>query len=381
MPKLLLAYFLIVLVASFVFAGHMQNALAKPDSDKLKRVRVISNSEEKISAAKSQGCEVVREAKKLRALVCPEEVAASLELQVDIKLYKDSMEANSQIGAKLVQSSGNTGQGRKVVVLDTGYNYKHPDLESSYLGGKDFVNNDNNPMDDDGHGTLVAGLITADGIKWSAKGAAPKTGIIVGKVLDTDGSGYFSDVVAAIYWAVDGPDGISGNSDDFRADAINLSMGTGAPYLYKGYCDSEMPDIRDAIKHAFSRGVIVVVAAGNHGSEGVSIPGCISHSLTVGAVNKNDVVASFSGRGKAVDVTAPGVNLVSTYESSYATASGTSLATPIVTATVALMKHERPWLSAFKVRDILFDTALDLGKAGDDYAYGYGRIVASEAVG
>ena len=381
MSKLLLATFLIVLVASFIFAGQMQNALAKQVTDNGKRVRVMSDSEDKISAAKSQGCEIVREAKKLKALLCSEEVAASLGLQEDIKLFKDSTVANSQIGANLVQSSGNTGQGRKIVVLDTGYNYNHPDLASSYLGGKDFVNNDNDPIDDNGHGTLVAGLITADGIRWAAKGAAPDAGIVAGKVLDSAGSGFFSDVVAAIYWAVDGPDGIAGNSDDFRADAINLSMGTAAPYLYKGYCNTQMPDIRDAIKYAFDRGTVVVVAAGNHGSAGVSIPGCISYSLTVGAVNANDVVASFSGRGTAVDVSAPGVNLLSTYQSSYATASGTSLATPIVSATVALMKHESPWLSAIRVQNILFDTALDLGKVGDDYAYGYGRIVASEAVG
>ena len=381
MSKLLLASFLIVLVASFVFAGQMQNALAKQDNDKAKHVRVMSDSKEKISDAKKQGCEVVREAKNLKAMVCPPEVAASLDLQEDVKLYKDSMVANSQIGANVVQGGGDTGQGRKIVVLDTGYNYNHPDLKSSYLGGKDFVNNDNDPIDDDGHGTLVAGLITSDGIKWSAKGAAPGAGIIVGKVLDSDGSGFFTDVVAAIYWAVDGPDGIAGNADDFKADAINLSMGTAAPYLYKGYCNWVMPEITQAIKYAFDRGVIVVAAAGNHGSSGVSIPGCVSYALTVGAVNGNDVVASFSGRGQAVDVTAPGVSLISTYQSSYATASGTSLATPIVSATVALMKHERPWLSAIRVQNILIDTALDLGKPGDDYAYGFGRIVASEAIG
>jgi subtilisin len=372
---------LIVLVVSFIFAGQMQGVSAKTVNDREKKVRVMTDSEEKVDAAKKMGCETVRETKQLKALVCPAEVAASLDLQEDIMLLKADIVANSQIGAEIVHESGNTGQGRKVVVLDTGYNYNHPDLESSYLGGKDFVNNDNDPLDDDGHGTIVAGLITADGIHSAARGAAPDTGIIVGKVLNSEGTGFFSDVVAAIYWAVDGPDGIAGNSDDFKADAINLSMGTSAPYLYKGYCNAQMPDMKKAIKYAVDRGVVVVVAAGNHGTAGVSIPGCISYSLTVGAVDSNDKVASFSGRGKSVDISAPGTSLISTWQSTYASSSGTSLATPIVSATVALIKHDSPTLSALRVQNILYETALDLGKIGDDYSYGYGRVVASEAVG
>lgn len=381
MSKALLTSFLIVLVASFAFAGLIQDAVAKSDNSNSKKIRVISSSDEEVAAAKEMGCDTLREAKKLKALLCPQDVAVTLGLQEDIKLLKADVVANDQVGADIVHNSGNTGQGRKIVVLDTGYNYNHPDLASSYLGGKDFVNNDNDPLDDDGHGTIVSGLITADGINSAAKGAAPDARIIVGKVLDSQGSGFFSDVVAAIYWAVDGPDGIAGNADDFKADAINLSMGTPAPYLYKGFCNSVMPDMTKAIKYAVDRGVVVVVAAGNFGSGGVSIPGCISYSLTVGAVDKNDKVASFSGRGRAVDVSAPGSSLISTWQSTYASSSGTSLATPIVSATVALIKHDSPSLSALRVQNILFDTALDLGKLGRDNSYGHGRIVASEAVG
>jgi subtilisin family serine protease len=296
-------------------------------------------------------------------------------------MVKTDVAANAQVGADVVHTEGNTGQGRKVVVLDTGYNYNHPDLASSYLGGKDFVNNDNDPMDDDGHGTIVSGLITADGLNSAAKGAAPDVGVIVGKVLDSQGSGFFSDVVAGIYWAVDGPDGVAGTKDDFKPDAINLSIGTSAPFVYKGYCNSKMPEMTKAIKYAVDRGVLVVVAAGNLGTSGVSIPGCISYALTVGAVDSNDKIASFSGRGKAVDVTAPGSSLISTWHSMYASSTGTSLATPIVTATVALIKHESPTLSALRVQNILYDTSLDLGKTGRDNNYGYGRIVASQAVG
>jgi subtilisin family serine protease len=323
----------------------------------------------------------VRETKGLKAMLCDPDDAASLGLQEDIKVSSADAGANWKIGASSVQSSGNNGGGRKIVVLDTGYNYKHPELSSSYAGGKDFVNNDKDPFDDNGHGSHVAGLITADGIKPQAKGVAPNTRIISGKVLDSEGNGYFSDVVAGIYWAVDGPDGTYGTSDDFKADAINLSVGTPPPYVYKTYCNDVMPSVTNAIKYAFNKGVIVVIAAGNFGSQGVSMPGCISYSTTVGAVDKYDKVASFSGRGKPVDISAPGVNLLSTWLSSgYEQESGTSMAAPIVSATVALIKHEHPSYSPSQVQEALFNTAKDLGNEGKDWSYGYGRVVVSSAV-
>lgn len=363
-----------------VYADSKMKASSK-DSKKGEFKRVITESEDKASAALREGCHLARETKKLKALVCKKEIADSLGLDEDIRMSKTDTAANAQIEADSVQTSGNKGTGRKIVVLDTGYNYDHPDLSSSYLGGRDFVNNDNDPMDDNGHGSHVAGLITSDGAYYKAKGAAPGTGIISGKVLDSDGEGYFSDLIAAMYWAVDGPDGEAGTLDDFKADVISMSMGSSPPFVYKTHCDSVMPSMTSAIKYAVSRGVLVAVAAGNHGTLGVSIPGCISHSITVGAVNSADKVAAFSGRGRGVDLMAPGVNLFSTsLGTSYSSSSGTSMATPLVSATVALIKHEHPWYSAAKVRNVLFDTAVDLGKVGRDYSYGYGRVASAASV-
>ncbi len=385
----------VALITVFVLVGTV-SARAIVDKGDLHK-RVIAHSEEEVSKAVSLGCKVVREAKTLKALSCPQGIAESLSLAEDVRVFAlddeevgilshsqvrtMSASANQQIGADIVQASGNTGSGRKVVILDTGYNYLHPELSSSYLGGKDFVNNDNDPMDDQGHGSHVAGIITADGIDPKAKGVAPDAGIIAGKVLDQNGSGYFSDVVAAIYWAVDGPDGIPGNVDDFGADAISLSLGTGAPYVYKGFCNSVLPDLTNAIKYAIDRNVTVVVAAGNSGNAGVSIPGCISYSTTVGAVDSKDKVASFSGRGNALDITAPGVNIYSSILGSiYATWSGTSMATPMVSGVVALMKYAHPTYSQVTVESKLFSTAKDLGKFGFDKDYGWGRVRANLAV-
>ena len=385
----------VALVTVFALAGIVSARGAVNNGDSHKRV--IAHSEGEVSKAVSSGCKVVREAKSLKALSCPRGVAESLSLAEDVRVFAlddeeagvlrgpqpsvASANANKQIGADIVHISGNTGSGRKVVILDTGYNYDHPELSSSYLGGKDFVNNDDNPMDDQGHGSHVAGIITADGIEPNAKGVAPDAGVIAGKVLDNNGAGYFSDVVAGIYWAVDGPDGIYGTGDDFGADAINMSLGTGAPYVYKGSCDGVLPDLTNAIKYTTGKNITVVVAAGNSGSAGVSIPGCISYSTAVGAVDNRDRVASFSSRGNALDITAPGVNIYSSVlGSAYATWSGTSMATPMITGVVALIKYVHPAYSQSTVESKLFTTAKDLGKTGKDKDYGWGRVRANLVV-
>ena len=393
------------LVAVLVLAGTV-NAWTVGNNKEGLHKRVIAHTEEEVSNAVSLGCRVVREAKTLTALRCPKGAVESLSLADDVRVFAleegedeedvavfsrsrvgtKSANANKQIGADVVHASGNTGNGRKVVVLDTGYNYLHPELSSSYLGGKDFVNDDNDPMDDQGHGSHVAGIITADGIDPNAKGVAPDAGIIAGKVLDETGSGYFSDVVAAIYWAVNGADGIYGTStdgtiDDFGADAISLSLGTGAPYTYKGFCDGVLTDLTNAIKYATEKNVTVVVAAGNSGNSGVSIPGCISYSTTVGAVNSSDKVASFSGRGNALDIVAPGVSIYSTVLGNlYASWSGTSMATPMVSGVVALVKNAHPAYTKNQVENRIFSTAKDLGNFGKDKNYGWGRVRANLAV-
>jgi thermitase len=169
--------------------------------------------------------------------------------------------------------------------LGTGISYLHPELSSSYAGGKDFVNNDFNPLDDNGHGTHVAGIITADGLNALAKGAATSAGVLSGKVLDASGSGYLSAIIAGVYWAADDP----------SVDAISLSLGTSQTWK-KSNCDSASPDFTSAVNYALSKGKIVVAAAGNSPG-GVSLPGCISGVVAVDAVDSSDKIASFSGRG------------------------------------------------------------------------------------
>ena len=374
---LMTAILLVVSVIPFAIGEHDNGNGNSFDNKK----RVIAQSEEEISAAINAGCELVRETRGISAFICERDIADDLGLQEDIRVFAQDAGANSQIRANLVHNTGNTGAGRKIVVLDTGYNYNHIELVSSYLGGKDFVNNDSDPFDDNGHGSHVAGLITADGVLAGTRGTAPGAGIIAGKVLAFNGGGYFSDTITGIYWAVDGNDGVYGTADDFNADAVSMSLGSSPPYTYKGYCDNVYPALTNAIKYARDRKVVVVSAAGNNGGAGVSLPGCISYSLTVGAVDSKDAIASFSGKGNSVDISSPGVNLLSAVlGSNYAYKSGTSMATPVVSGVVALLKADNSTLTPAQTENALIKTAKDLGKRGKDSSYGYGRVDAYSAV-
>ena len=318
---------------------------------------------------KSRGCKLIK-SDRVKSFNCQVNVAEGLGLKEDIKVFALDINADKQINADDVWSLGYTGMDRTVAVLDTGINYNHSELSDSYAGGKDFVNADNDPLDDNGHGTHVSGIITANGADANAKGAAPDAKILAGKVLDAVGSGYLSDVINAIYWAAD-----SG------ADAISMSLGTGAPYLYTGSnCDPVYPEMTNAINYAISKNVAVVAASGNSGRAGVSLPGCISGAIAVGAVDSGDVRPSWSGAGNSLDIAAPGVNIYSTEISGYATYSGTSMATPHASAVVALLKQVNANLSVSAIKDALYKTAKDLGKGGWDKYYGWGRVDALGAV-
>ncbi|MBI4173670.1 MAG: S8 family serine peptidase [Candidatus Aenigmarchaeota archaeon] len=348
-------------------------AAARPAGDGVQKadaVRLLAHTDNEVAKALEQGCKVVRHARQLRAVACPKAAVAALGLPEDIRVFAVDTGANTQVKADLVHSAGNTGSGRVIAVLDTGVDYNHAQLSDSIIKGRDFVDDDDDPLDLNGHGTHVAGLITANSGK--ARGVAPDAQVLAVRVLDKDGGGFFSDIIAAIYWAADSGYGV---------DAISMSLGTSRPYTYKGFCDNVFPDMTNAVKYARDKNVLVVVAAGNAGNAGISIPGCISHSFTVGAVDKSDRVASFSGRGSALDVTAPGVSLYSTWlNNGFATASGTSMSTPIVAGIAGLVKSAHNAYTDEQVEQALVKTAKDLGKSGFDTSFGWGRIDAQKAV-
>ena len=264
-----------------------------------------------------------------------------------------------RIGAGTVHDSGNLGTGIKVAVIDTGIDYSHPELTTNYKGGYDFVNGDTDPMDDNGHGTHVAGTIAALDNGSGVVGVAPRAELYALKILGADGSGSFDDVIAALQWAVEKGIQVTNNSYGSSSDP-----GT---------------TVKNAFDNSYDAGVLHVSSAGNSGNpasrgDNVGYPANYSSVIAVAASDSNDRRASFSSTGPAVELIAPGVDILSTYlDGQYAYGSGTSMASPHVAGVAALVRAADSTLPNAQVRSILQQTAEDLGLPWDHQGYGLVR--------
>jgi subtilisin family serine protease len=246
---------------------------------------------------------------------------------------------------KVWSSLGSRGAGVTVAIIDTGIDYNHPALGSGFgpgfkvKGGWDFVNNDADPMDDNGHGTHVSGIVA--GQSETITGVAPDVSLMAYKVLGANGSGSESNVIAAIERAAD--PNHDGNTAD-HVDVANLSLGGGGNPDDPGCV---------AIDNASAAGVTFAIAAGNAAFvngiityHNIGSPGTARTAITVGASDLGDNIASFSSRGPNMknmaikpDVIAPGVSILSSLPgNNYGNLSGTSMASPHVAGAAALVK-------------------------------------------
>ncbi|HET7433943.1 MAG TPA: S8 family serine peptidase [Thermoanaerobaculia bacterium] len=304
-------------------------------------------------------------------------VAAVHEARTFQKLSDDGVE---RINAKKVWTvHGTRGAGVTVAIIDTGVDYTHPafgnGLGSAFKvrGGWDFVNDDADPMDDNGHGTHVAGIVAANGAGLT--GVAPDASLIAYKVLDGLGSGDEDNIIAAIERAVD-PDQNGDTSD--HVDVINMSLG--------GAAQADDPTAL-AVENASAKGVLVVVANGNGGDYGfVPSPAIAPSAISVGAIDGNDYIADFSSRGPAYDysmkpeLVAPGVGILSSVpQGGQAEASGTSMASPHVAGVAALIKSlHHDWTPA-EVKSAIVSTTTSLND--EVMIIGAGRVDALNAAG
>ncbi|MCK4889876.1 MAG: S8 family serine peptidase [Candidatus Aminicenantes bacterium] len=270
-----------------------------------------------------------------------------------------------------------TGSGVTIAVIDTGVKQSLEDLAgTNFTAGWDFVNNDNDPTDDEGHGSHVAGTIaqtTNNGA--GVAGIAYNATIMPVKVLDKRGSGSFDDIADGIYWATDN-----------GADVINLSLGG----------SSDLDILSDAVDYAWNHGVVVVCAAGNDGVSSPFYPAAYTNSISVSATTSLDTLASYSNYGTTIDISAPGGDsgdnngdgyddmiLQNTFlrrDEGYYFYAGTSMASPHVAGVAALVIAKNSSLSNAQTRNILETSADDIGANGWDNLFGYGRLNAYEAV-
>ena len=220
-----------------------------------------------------------------------------------------------------------------VAVVDTGVDYNHPDLKGQVVKGPDFGNNDNDPMDDQGHGTHVAGTIAALGDNGTGVvGVAYHTKILAIKVLGSDGSGDMAGIAKGILKA-----------QEMGAKVINLSLGG----------EQDARTVRDAIDQVTAKGVLCVVAAGNENTTRNTYPAAYPNVLSVGASDTRDARASFSNYGTYVDIAAPGTGILSSTEKDYKKHDGTSMASPHAAGVAALLVAQKPDLTPQQLRGIL----------------------------
>ncbi len=284
-----------------------------------------------------------------------------------------------------------TGSGVGVAILDTGVSplddFTYP--RNRIVAFKDFVNDKQGPYDDNAHGTHVAGISAGNGCLSNGKyqGIAPEANIIAVKILDANGKGDSSDVLAGIQWIID-------NKDIYNIRIANLSIGTQD-------ATSHDPLVR-AVEAAWDEGIIFTIAAGNNGpgARTVTSPGISRKAITVGASDDNnlvtiwgDTLGNFSGRGPTSeciikpDIIAPGSKIISCLASiqdlsddrvkelkivaeNYLEMSGTSMATPVISGAIALLLEQRPDLTPNEVKYLLKKCAVTLNRPQNHQGWG-----------
>ncbi|MBN2105525.1 S8 family serine peptidase [bacterium] len=288
------------------------------------------------------------------------------KVYVDQEVHSSLDDSVPLIGADSVwKAPGYTGKDILVGIIDTGIDYTHPALGGGFgsgykvMGGYDIYNHDADPMDDNGHGTHVAGIVAGNSDR--VRGVAPDARLMSFKVLNQNGSGWMSDVLRGIELAVD-PDDDPFTDDG--VDVINMSLGHASR-------NPEDPDCQ-AVNTAVQAGVVCVVAAGNEGFDGyetIGSPALANSAVTVGAVDKEKRLAEFSSMGPAgvnemikPDLVAPGVDIYSSELGwSTFTHTGTSMAAPHVAGMAALLCEKYPQATPEQIKGLLCGSAEDLG--------------------
>jgi subtilisin family serine protease len=231
------------------------------------------------------------------------------------------------------------GRGVKVAVIDTGISADHPAIKDNYRGGVNILSPYFAPQDYNGHGTHVAGIIAGNGAGLGIIGTAPKTEVYAVKAFNRKGSANLSDLLSAINWCIEN-----------GMQVINMSFGM----------EKLSESLRQAIQIAHRRGIVMVAATGNRGlPSSIDFPARYPETIAVASVSREGVLSQFSNMGKGVDLAAPGERIPSAWlNGAKREMSGTSMAVPHVSGTIALLLQLNPYLNPEQIRYILLQSAL-----------------------
>lgn len=284
------------------------------------------------------------------------------QLQLQVKPSDDQYDQQSylqQIGMEKAWESFSSNTSLTIAVVDTGVDLHHPDLKGNLVEGVNLLDPESPPMDDNGHGTNVAGVIAAVGNnQLGTAGILWQANVMPIKALESDGSGDESMLGQGIRYAV-----------EHNAKIVVLSLG-----LYK-----YSPFLRDITQYAEDSGVLLVAASGNDGQD-VKYPAAYPTVLAVGGVQSNNNVEPSSNYGQEIDITAPYRVYTTALGGDYEYTEGTSVSAPQVAAAAALVWAKFPELKPYEVRNLLKQTAQDVGDSGWDKRTGYGVLRVDKAL-
>lgn len=268
-------------------------------------------------------------------------VEDDLQIQIHSVASQKSGIATLPWGVKAIHApqawSTSTGVQVKIGVIDTGADYRHPDLKHSLATGVNLIHRGMLPLDDNGHGTHIAGTLAAAGGNRGMMGVAPRALLHPVKAFDHNGSAYVSDIVLGIDWCVHN-----------RMDIINMSFGM----------KTRSKALHNVVIKAYRAGIAIIASSGNDGKRGGDYPARYPETIAVGAMDKRRRIAAFSNRGSYIDVYGPGEGIPSCWlKEGYKEMSGTSMATSHVTGAATLLLALRPGLTPRELKLLLRRTA------------------------
>lgn len=285
-------------------------------------------------------------------------------------------QVKEKIGYNSIRKRLYTGRGVGIAVLDTGI-FPHKDFEDRVCVFKDFTSRRKAPYDDNGHGTHIAGIIAGNGRCCGGlyTGIAPESHLAVLKVLDKNGNGYASDVLAGLRW-------VREYGKEYGIRIINISVGS---FSKKNMNEDSV--LVKGVDAAWDCGFVVVVAAGNNGPgmHTITTPGISRKVITVGTSDDHCEIevggvrmVDYSGRGPTIncickpDIVAPGSRIIScaNKQGKYTYKSGTSMSTPMVSAAAALLLEKYPDMSNWEVKLRVLERAVDLGMPCNQQGWG-----------
>lgn len=264
-----------------------------------------------------------------------------------------------------------SGRGVGVAVMDSGI-YLHTDLADRVCAFFDVLNERQEPYDDNGHGTHIAGIIGGDGrdSKGQYCGMAPGCHIIGVKILDAKGNGSIPNLIKGTQWVLE-------NKIKYGIRIVNISIG-----MFPRVGAQLKNEIIQSVEQLWDEGIVVVAAAGNNGPRPgtITYPGISRKVITVGTIQEMQVQKSYSGRGPTPfcimkpEVIAPGFQVIScrNEKQGYCKKSGTSMATPVVAGAICCLLEKEPYLTPAQVKMRLHDTSVDLGYPKN--VQGWGRL-------